>query len=313
MAWLIFTIIAYAIFAIVALGDKYFLSGPIPDPKFYAFTVGITGLIVLFAVPFLGFPIPPIDALTVALLTGSLFVISIFILFYGLHYFEASRIIPAVGGLTPIFALLVGYVIFPDMAIGRWEYWAFGLLCGGTLLITGQNWKKVFSESLAIALIAAIFFGASLSFSKFAYEAQSFWSGFLWIRIGAGIAALGILLLSSQVRGEVRSIFRHKKLTRRTRSLAGLFFVNQGLGAVALVLQNLATSLAPISSVPFVSALQGVQYAFLLALTALLRLRHPKMLRERSSAGILIQKLVAVAMISAGLVLLALSPAASGA
>jgi len=54
MPWLTLIILAYFLFAIVALGDKYLLKGP-PNPKIYTFYVGVLGILALFLIPFVGF------------------------------------------------------------------------------------------------------------------------------------------------------------------------------------------------------------------------------------------------------------------
>jgi uncharacterized membrane protein len=72
-------------------------------------------------------------------------------------------------------------------------------------------------------------------------------------------------------------------------------------GGLAGLMQNFAIS---IGSVTIVNAMQGTQYAFLLILTILFSKYYPKVLQERVSGGILAQKIAAIILISAGLILL---------
>jgi drug/metabolite transporter (DMT)-like permease len=67
------------------------------------------------------------------------------------------------------------------------------------------------------------------------------------------------------------------------------------LGAGAFVLQNWGISLVPLTSLVFINALQGTQYLFLLILTTIF-----------SSEKIILQKIIAVLLICAGLAFLAI-------
>jgi len=76
------------------------------------------------------------------------------------------------------------------------------------------------------------------------------------------------------------------------------------LGAGANILQNWAIALAPLAFVAVISALQGVQYVFLLIFAVLLSLKSPQILKEEISRKILFQKVIAILLIAGGLTLL---------
>ena len=102
MPWLIPIISAYFLFAVVSLGDKYILKGP-PNPKIYAFYVGVLGILVLLLILFVGFSIPGIVGILFCLLAGAMYIFAILGVYEGLEKFEALRIIPAFGGFMPFF------------------------------------------------------------------------------------------------------------------------------------------------------------------------------------------------------------------
>ncbi len=109
MLWLLVTILCYFIFAITALIDKYLLAGPIPSPKVYTFYIGCLGILALFLVPF-GFLIPEPEVILLSLLAGGVFIISLFAFFSALNLFEASRVVPAIGGFLPLFVFLLTFI-----------------------------------------------------------------------------------------------------------------------------------------------------------------------------------------------------------
>jgi hypothetical protein len=73
------------------------------------------------------------------------------------------------------------------------------------------------------------------------------------------------------------------------------------------VFQNISLSLVPAIYVAFVNALQGIQYVCLLVFGVLVAKFHPKaQLHEYVSGTSLAQKILGIACISAGLVIIAL-------
>ena len=128
MLWLAVAISAYLLLAIVALVDKYLISGPIPSPKVYVFYIGLFGILSLFLIP-LGFVIPqPID-IVINFIAGSIYLFAILGLIGAFKFFEVSRIIPAIGGFLPIFTLVLGYLILgTNEALGPFEILSFVFL-----------------------------------------------------------------------------------------------------------------------------------------------------------------------------------------
>jgi drug/metabolite transporter (DMT)-like permease len=81
-----------------------------------------------------------------------------------------------------------------------------------------------------------------------------------------------------------------------------LFLLGQGCGALAVVLQQFAIKLG---NVVAVTALGGVQFFFVIALSSVLSRAFPQLLSEGSSRGALLQKALWSALLFGGVVLLA--------
>jgi len=314
MNWLLIAISAYLILAIVFLVDKYLLVGPIPNPKVYTFYIGTLGILVLILAPFVGFYIPELSQIILSLLAGALFIYGIFWLNYALRLFEASRVIPMIGGILPIFSFLLIYIFSGGKEIFTiWEFLAFILLIFGGILIVYPSAErggeeqmffdyekaKISLKSLRISATAAFFLALSFVLAKYVYMAQPFWSGYIWIRIGGFLMVMSFLF-AREVRDE---LFKVK--INFPKKTAAIFLSNQAAGASANILQNWAIALAPLVCVAVINALQGVQYVFLLMFTVLLSLKFPQILKEKISKDILFQKIIAILLIGAGLTLLA--------
>jgi len=300
MLWLLVTISAYFLFAIVALGDKYLLAGP-PNPKSYSFYVGTLGILILVLIPFVDFSVPSLPQIFLCLLAGSIYILALFGLYAALENFEASRVVPAIGGLLPLFTFGLVYLASGGKEVlSGWEILAFILLLTGSVFITFKKGKLITSKSLQVSAASALLFALAFVLTKYVYLAQPFWSGFIWMRIGGFLIAL-CFLFTKEVK---REIFE-RKFTFQKKT--GTFFLfNQAIGAGAFILQNWAIALVPLGFLAFINALEGTKYVFLLIFAILISLKFPKVLKEEISRKILFQKILAILLIGSGLALLAL-------
>jgi len=299
MLWLVVILSAYFLFAIVALGDKYLLAGP-PNPKSYSFYVGTLGALSLVLIPFVDFSIPEFNQIVLGLLAGAIFLFAQFWLFTGFEHFEASRVVPAIGGLLSLFTFGLVFLFSGQGFLSFWQILAFASLLIGSILITLERKKTITLKSLKISALAAFLFGLSFVLTKFVYLSQPFWSGFIWMRIGGFLAALSFLF-TKEVQREIFA----KKFTFQKKT-GSIFLLVQALGGGAFILQNWAIALVPLSFLAFVNALEGTKYVFLFAFAILFSLKFPKTLKEKISPETIFQKVLAILLIGAGLVILAL-------
>lgn len=300
MLWLIVTISAYFLAAVSALGDKYLLAGP-PNPKSYSFYVGTLGILILVLIPFVGFSVPEINQIILSLIAGSIFIIALFCLYTGLENFEASRVVPAIGGILPLFTLGLIFLSVPgEKTLSFLEIIAFILLVLGSVLIALEIEKKPSLKCLKITTLAAFLFAISFVLSKLVYMAQPFWSGFILMRIGGFLTAF-CFIFTKEVKNE---IFQKQFTFQKKTGI--IFFLNQAIGGGSFILQNWAIALVPLVFLPFINALEGTKYVFLLILTVLISLKFSQILKEKVSRKIILQKMIAILLIGGGLVLLAI-------
>jgi drug/metabolite transporter (DMT)-like permease len=299
MLWLTVALLSYFLLALVNIIDKHLLKSRIPNPKVYAFYVGALGIFVLLLAPFGFLEIPSLSILLLALLAGVFHILAIWALFSGLKNFEASRIVPAVGALLPIFTF--GFIFLAgggEKVLGFREIAAFFLLVSGTVLITYQGKSLVSAKSLKIAAVSAFFFAAFFIAIKFVYISHPFVSGIIWSRVGAFLAAI-FLVFSKEVRND---ILGGTKIVEEKTWL--ILIPNQLLGSAAMVLQNWAIALAPFAYLGIINALEGTKYFFLLFFAAVISIKYPQILKEEVFGKVLFQKISAIVLMGAGLVIL---------
>src|SRR3989344_1861581 len=233
MSYIAVATIAYLLFAINGVIDKFLLSKAVKHPIAYAFYIGITGpltwVFAPFGLKFLGF-----QDLLIAILAGASFIVALYFLYVATKITSISRLLPIEGGLVPFFTLVFAYWFLDERL----------------------------SDTQAL--------------------------GFLLVSL--------ILLVPKKSR---QYIFNTPKETSTGNKY--LYYGARVSGGVAGLLQNYAIS---IGSVTIVNAMQVTQYAFLLILTLFLSRYFPSVLKEKASGPILLQKILAIVLISCGLIVL---------
>jgi drug/metabolite transporter (DMT)-like permease len=300
MLWLWITISFYFILAIVSLGDKYLMTAKIPRPEVYTFYIGISWTLVLILIPFVDFSVPAAKQIVISFLAGASYIFGIYWYNKVLYKFEASRVVPAVGAIAPIFTFFLVYFFSSEKAIPSvLGVVAFLISISGSLLISFERGKSVNFQSLKNSLVASFLFSLSFFLTKYIYLNQSFWNGFIWTKFGGIMAALLFFISYKGIREEV-----FKKRESFPRNTLALFVGNQSLGAASNILQNWAMAIAPLSYLAVIQALQGVQYVFLLIFTVFLTVRFPSVIKEEISRETIFQKVAAILLIGAGIALL---------
>lgn len=301
MNWLLVTILSYFFLALVALFDRYFLIGPLPDPWAYTFYIGILWLFVSLPLIFFGPQLQGFEVLVLGILTGLIRIFAILFLAKGISESEISRVVPAIGGFLPIFTFLFFSIFLPQTELFTpFSLLAFFLLLLGSVLISLKEFSfRIFNfKNLKYPTLSAFLFAVNFFLTKILYLKTNFITGFFLILVGGGIGAI-LFLVFPKVRGE---IFRQ----RPNLKLSGFFLLGQAMGGLGVLCQFYALFLAKPYQVPLINALEGIRYVFLLLFVFLLSIWKPHLLQEEIKGKILYQKIFAVISIGVGLTILAL-------
>lgn len=295
--WLLVVIAAHLLNAVAFVVDKFLLARAVPKPTAYAFFVGMLGAVAFVLLPF-DWVVPTPGEAVLDVAAGATFVLALLAFFTALKRGEASRIVPYVGGTIPVWTLILAYAFLGERLAQR-ELLAFAVLVVGAALIARDPGHGASGGSKRFAYpyasVAAVCFAVSAVLMKAVFLQQSFLAGFAWSRVGSVLAALAIL-----AHGPSRRAISAPQ-QRPHGKLAVLFTAGQVAGALGFLTIQYAISVA---SPTLVNALQGVQYAFLFLIAALLGRRFPQ-LRERLSSRIVSQKVLAIVVIGIGLAMLA--------
>lgn len=300
MNWFLIIIIAYLLNAVAMVIDKALLKKSIPEPVVYTFYIGLLGLIFIpLLMPF-GFAWPGWVMIGFSFLSGIFFVAALLIFFRVLKTGEASRVIPLTGGMNPIMILVLAFVFLGER-LSAMQLSALALIVIGTYIITLEHTDEGFKMSrriIFLGVISSLLFAVSYTSAKHVYEHVSFINGFIWTRLGSLIAVFGLLILPKYR----KLIFGNVKSNQK--QIKTIFIVGQALAGISFLMLNYAIA---IGSVTLSNALQGLQYVFLFLIIIFLSKKYPDIIHEKINQPIIIQKIIAIFLISAGLFLITIN------
>ena len=296
-SWLIVIILAYFFFSLSYLGDKLILSGP-PKPNSYTFYVGVISIFVVVFIPFIKFGLPGESSIFWIIAEAVVYLLGLYAMFSAMEKFDVSKVMTTIGATQPIFIFILTWLFWGPQAMSLSTIFAFLLLFIGSVIISFEKNSKTTGNYIKITLIASLLFSFDYIFSKIVFNQESFLQGFIWMRIFVFLFAL-VFLFWKNNRKEI-----FKKQDILNKKTGAIFVGTHTAGGIANILQGFAISLAPIALLPVVNSLRGVQYVFLFLITLFFSVFFPKILKEEISKTILIQKIISIILIVAGLAIL---------
>lgn len=296
--WLVLALIGHTAKALGFLGDKLFIEKLLPSPKALAFLSGAGGIFLLIFAPWYLVPASG-DVIIASIVGGAISIPSLIYFYRAVDRDEISRVVPAIGSITPIATFILSYMILGER-LGDKTLLAFSFLVLGGILVAFHHFSHVIKSGdfslFSLEIFVALLFALSAVLLKYAFEGTNDVSAFLWSRLGSVGAALPLLVYP-----EVRERMKFKGL-RKSGVKNGIFYLFSRIFAgLSPLIIWLAISYG---SVTLVNALQGIQYPFLFVLAIIFSRRWPRIFQEEISRKVIIQKSLATICIVIGLVLL---------
>ncbi len=292
MPWVLFSVLASLAWAIVNVVDKYILTKWVREPMVSTAVLIVVGLIAGVAIYFIrGFSELSYANILLVLISGVFYMAVNLLYFKAVKIEEISRVVP-LWYLTPLFVLLLASILLgeffsPDKYIG------IILLVAGAVFISAMKISKLgFGKAFWLMVSSSALLAVNQIITKYLLNFADFWTIFSWTRIGAGIA-LAVYL--------VRFPNLLSTITGYGSKVIGMISLNEVLNVSAGVLITVAAFLGPIT---LVNAMSSIQPLFVLIFAVLLSVFYPKILKEEIGKSTVMLKLIAVASIMAGAVLI---------
>ena len=271
-----------------AVFDKWLLKKNFFDPLVYTFWFAVSGYLAVVLMPF-GFVILPIKTILIAFASAVIFVFAMYFLFLALSKGEASKIYPLVGGFSPIFTLIVGYMLL-DIIIGAGDIIGFILLILGAFVLFFIEEKELVWSVFLLVLASSVMFGISHILSKIVFQSGQFIAGYTWIKFGEAIFAT-LFILIPKFRKKIFSATKESSSKNKV-----FYFTNRAFAAAGSILINLGFSL---THPAFVDATQSLKYVVIFLVAWIF-------LKEHFKGKVLAGKILATVFVALGLLWLGL-------
>lgn len=298
--WFIISLIAFFLLALAAVIDKFLLSQTRIIPVSFAFYIslgGILGSVLLLFEPYFYFPR---DQLLVLILGGFSLFFGLYFMFLAVAKSEISKSNPLIVSFTPIAVFLLSLLFGLGLVTFQRIVGIFLIISGGYLLsqvgvpktrLTKKVWRFIILSSLLI--------GASNVFSKIAYDNLSFINAFVWLRWFTVLAAVLFVTLNKSwpavllaKKGDAGKV--------SLRSVVWVLVLGQAAGSLGVILLQYAIKLG---NVILVTALNGVQFFFVIILVYFFSKVYPRVLKENIAHKFVFQKVLWSSILFIGVVL----------
>lgn len=291
-------ILGYALNGGSTLIDKILLNKSLPSAFVYVFYISALGGLAILLIPFgVKFEISPIILGSISGLFSNLALLAYF---QALIKGEASIVAPIVGGLNPLFSLLIGG-IFLNQILTPNELAAFFLLILGAVILTANIWSKklALNNQLLLMITSGLMFALSYITLRQTYLVSNFVTGLTFSRL-AGLIFILFFLFFPKLRHQIfANKVSHHKFINKTSIL---LLSGQSMGAISALLINYAITF---TNPALVNSLFGVQYLVIIIVALFLAHEHrSRLLEEDLTKKSLIQKIIGAGFLSIGVFLL---------
>jgi drug/metabolite transporter (DMT)-like permease len=310
MGWILIAIISYFLVALEIILDKFLLSSRrVSHPAVYAFYSGVLSLGALLIFSPFGFHLVSFSNAVLLFIAGLIFTYGILCLFFAISRSEASQAIPVVGAMIPLTTYFLSLVFLKEHLLGHQLLGVAVLIIGGLLIsfdLPLEINKRKFFSGFYYSIGAGVLLAVAFTSFKHFYEQDNFLNVFIWTRIGLFIGALTLLAIPAWrliIFNSFAGLKKDKKEKGENIKTSVLFVLNKVLGGSGSILTNWAISLG---SVTIVNALVSTEYAFILLMGIAFSVWFPQIFREKRDVKSLIEKIVAIILITTGVVLISL-------
>jgi drug/metabolite transporter (DMT)-like permease len=215
---------------------------------------------------------------------------------------EATRVTTVVGAVIPVITYTLSLIILQESLPGLKIFGVAALIAGGILisLELGKKKQRKFFYGFFEAVLAGILLALAYTLFKKFYAGDNFINVFVWTRLGVFAGAVSFLLIPTFRKAIFSSLVKFKKPNRDHKKTGLLFIFNKALGGIGSIILNYSFSLGNIT---VINALISIEYTFVFLLGIGFTFWRPEIFREKIDRKSLVQKMAAIGIVAAGVVL----------
>ncbi len=292
MLWIYFTLLAVLIWTVVNIVDKHVITEHIKQPRiaviFLAIMSLVAAIVVLLTTSVI---IPSIDILLISFIAGILYIAETLLYYKSVLIEEVSRVLPMYS-IAPIFVLILSTIFLGEIFTPIKYVGIILIVVGAVLISLRKDVKFTVSKALLFMVAASLILGVYYVLLKYITLTISFWDAFFWTRIGSGLMIPFLII----------ALYKPLKETIK-RTPRGIAYLcgNETLNVIGVFIFLIATSIGFIS---LVSAMGATEPLFVLFFASLLSFYRPKILSEELKKSVIALKVIAIAMIIIGAILI---------
>lgn len=291
MDWFIFTFIAAVFWAVGVVIDKYILTKHMQDPFSYQLLLIIVEAPVMLLLLFTSIS----TALPWSLLgiVGGLAIYPGLILYFKAMAIEESSRVISLWYSGTIFVPIFAYVFLQEK-LSLPSYLGVILLVLSAMFVSyrkKKGKKPVISPALGLILTSGVVFAGYEVLTKYVLGALDYFSYLFWNFVGTAILGFALFCFP-----KVRHNFL-SDIQRVNRTVLLWRIINTSIGLIAIVFYYIAISSGPVS---LVSAAASLEPFFVFAITLLLSLFVPRILKEETGKKVVAVKGLAIIFIVVG-------------
>jgi len=296
MTWILLALAGYICWALVNVGDKYIIHNRMPNFQAYFIWLALLGVpIAVIMIPFIGFYVLPIKALMLLIVASALFA------YAAIPYAKAVEIeditrINVWWSFVPIFTLIIAWFAIGER-LSAMQFVAFCILIGANIVASLRFGKKktFMSRGLWYMILASLGYGLYAVMLRSILQNHSDLVVFVWGILFTTIA--WCLFLFSK---PIRKAFMEYGRMKTSAFVTGVTSVAV-LDALGFLFNIGAYALGPAA---LVAALSGSQSIFVFLIAAIVHIVNPRLLKEDFDKKNIVLKLVAIAFVVIGIVIL---------
>ena len=295
MIWVLYALGSAITFSLVSTLDKVLLQRYIPNSRVFIILVGFVQLLLaLIVLPLASFTGYGADDAAIAIGSGLVTGAYLILLFWAISLQDVSRVVP-VASTYPIFIAFIAQLFLgEDLGVLAWTgicvtVAGVGLMSFGPTARASDMGK---GQTMVFALLvtASLLFGLTQIMSKVVADDMDVWTLLMWRMLGAAAVCIALLVKTQVVPDIVRAL--------RNPSAVGLLLLTEGaLVLVAMVFTLEAIYNGPVS---LASTVMATRPLFVFGLGIVLSMGASNVLNEPLEGRILATKVLAIAMMVAG-------------
>jgi len=292
-SWLLFALAYPLLYAFVNVLDKFLLANRIKNYYSYAVITGgiwLTAAIIILLI--VGFPQMTTKVLFFAILSGILYGLMAWVYYHMITHAEVSRVV-GMAYLSVAVTAIFSYIFLKE-TLPMFKYVAILLAIIGTIILGIEKTpKKIrFNHVFKLLLLYVFIMGIIGVMEKYILNYITSWELFALLNI-----VTGIVLLLPVFRKQIR-----EDLPNTAKNIIPIIII-QIISITAYAAYLKAASLQKISIIFSIGTLQPV-YVFVVML--LLSIFTPHLLKEIITPKAIIQKIIGIGLVVAGVVVLSL-------